>query len=270
MKLYNKPMDYLWILFIAVFLIPVFIYSSKDCIEVSAVQGQLLSGRDALDSLIIESEGRPVLVNFWATWCSPCVGELPEIDELYLSMGDSVTIAAVSIDENLDELLYFREKTPLAMPVIWLSLTEVDELRTEWDLPDVVPVTRILDSGGKEVLTVAGVRSREFFHSALVSAMSGDDIVNEVETSDGEVHINVVGFPNDSTTVVLLERAIELAGDEGVDFYDPSVPADSIAIDSLYLPQGEYPYAQPCVGLACGRPAHTPQELDEYIRQLLD
>ncbi len=272
MKLYKRPVDYLWIVFIGISLIPVLIYSSKEhSIETSDIQGPLLNGRRALDSLIMDAEGTPLLINFWATWCSPCVGELPEIDDLFRSMGDSVSIVAVSIDENIDELLRFREQTLLAMPVVHITLDEREELSAEWELQDVVPVTIILSPDGEEVLRVAGVRSREFFHSVLVETMGDGEIVLKVEESENELHINVVGFPDDSATVILLARARELAGDGGVDFYVPSVRADSITMDSLYLPRGgSYPYAQPCFGLSCGRPARTPEELDEYIRQLLD
>lgn len=271
MELYKRAVDYLWIVFIVIFLIPVFIYSSSEHSGViSDVQGPLLFGRKSLDSIIIESRGIPVLINFWATWCSPCVGELPEIDELFLSMGDSVSIVAVNIDENPDELLHFRERFLLAMPVVQLQHEELDELSSEWELPDVVPVTVILSPDGEEVLKVAGVRSREFFHSALIEAMGGGGVVSDTEEGGTELHIKVVGLPEDSATVILLNRAVELVGECSVDFFNPYSYADSIAMDSLYLPRGDFPYAQPCIGSACGRLARTEEELDENISRLRD
>lgn len=42
--------------------------------------------------------GRPVVLNFWATWCAPCVAELPELDRL--AAGGTVTVLAVSADRT--------------------------------------------------------------------------------------------------------------------------------------------------------------------------
>jgi thiol-disulfide isomerase/thioredoxin len=42
--------------------------------------------------------GRPVLVNLWATWCAPCVAELPDLEILDSSRGDALTVLAISQD----------------------------------------------------------------------------------------------------------------------------------------------------------------------------
>ena len=44
--------------------------------------------------------GKPVLLNFWASWCGPCIQETPSLVDLQKRMGDKVTILGVSIDEN--------------------------------------------------------------------------------------------------------------------------------------------------------------------------
>jgi hypothetical protein len=80
--------------------------------------------------------------------------------------------------------------------------------------------------------------------------------------------VNVVGSPGDSLTEALLEAAVREAGEDGVTFLDPSDPADSMILDSLSLPGGGWPYAQPCVGPACGRPVHTVEDLMEAVELL--
>lgn len=64
--------------------------------HVPAVTFQSLTGEAvALPSLT----GRPVVLNFWATWCAPCVRELPELDRLAGAEAD-VTVLAVSADHG--------------------------------------------------------------------------------------------------------------------------------------------------------------------------
>ena len=48
--------------------------------------------------------GKPVLLNFWATWCPPCVEEVPSLVALQQQVGDKVTVLAVSMDQ--DEAAY--------------------------------------------------------------------------------------------------------------------------------------------------------------------
>ncbi len=48
--------------------------------------------------------GKPVVLNFWATWCPPCVEEMPSLVQLQKQLGDKVTILAVS--EDADDSAY--------------------------------------------------------------------------------------------------------------------------------------------------------------------
>jgi thiol-disulfide isomerase/thioredoxin len=60
--------------------------------------------------------GRPVLVSFWATWCQPCVEEMPSLEALARELGDRATVLAVSVDEDWDAIRrFFPRGTPLTV-----------------------------------------------------------------------------------------------------------------------------------------------------------
>ncbi len=44
--------------------------------------------------------GKPVVLNFWASWCAPCVEEMPSLVQLQKQIGDKATIVAVSVDSD--------------------------------------------------------------------------------------------------------------------------------------------------------------------------
>ena len=270
MARYLKFTDFLWIPIVLVFLFPVIRHSGShtSTADGPVEQGPLMSGREALDSFLASNLGKPVIVNFWATWCTPCVGELPMIDEFRRSMEGRIAVVAVDLgDLELETLLKFREEVNLSMPVVWLSENDAAQLKDDWGLSDVLPITIVFDSGGNETARVAGTRDISFFRNAVEEG-SVPDTASEHHTPELTLHINVVGIEADSLTQILISQAVELAGEEMVDFYDPSIPADSLLMEELYLPNPGYSYAQPCVGDACGRLVKTPSELRLAVMSL--
>ena len=264
--------DWLWVPLVLAFLVPVALLVVPKHAAGPAFEetGPLLEGRGALDSLLQASSGRRVLVNLWATWCTPCIGELPHLARVRDSLYPSVEVVAVSVgDPDLEAVRRFHSEAALPLPMVWLDTEEARRLLDEWEVADVLPVTMLLRPGGREETRVAGARSLEFF-----MAMAGDGDVHSLPGDGhggyhGVLHVNVVGPADAQETVALLEEAVRLAGEEGVDLYDPGNPADSAAMDSLMLPRMDVPYAQPCVGSACGRIATTPAMLAEVASALV-
>ena len=63
-----------------------------------------------------QSKQRVVLINFWATWCPPCVAEMPELQELYDNYKGQVDFYFVST-ENKEKLQLFLDKKEYSLPV---------------------------------------------------------------------------------------------------------------------------------------------------------
>jgi len=65
-----------------------------------------------------EFKGHVVVLNFWATWCPPCVMETPSLEKFASDMKpDGVTVVGVSVDENENQLNQFIQRYHLSYPV---------------------------------------------------------------------------------------------------------------------------------------------------------
>ncbi|MFT3978429.1 MAG: TlpA disulfide reductase family protein [Sphingomonas bacterium] len=101
---------------------------------------------------LADFKGKPVLLNLWATWCAPCVKELPSLDALAAKTGDTVTLLAVSQDMQPEKVAPFvaarhlQRLKPYTDPDMGLSLGYRVNL----------PTTILFDSQGKEVWRTSG------------------------------------------------------------------------------------------------------------------
>ena len=98
--------------------------------------------------------GKPVLINLWATWCVPCVTEMPLLDELAAELGDSVTVLTVSEDiQGAEKVVpFFAERNFAHLPQ-WLDPD--NSLAVSYGGTGL-PLTVLYDAEGKEVWRVAG------------------------------------------------------------------------------------------------------------------
>jgi len=98
--------------------------------------------------------GKVVVVNFWATYCVPCIGEFPAFNKLYHDFASKgVTVIGVAMDEDpASKVPSFLKKHPLDYPVALGS----DALNQQYKLEDGLPVTLIYDRAGKQVQRFEG------------------------------------------------------------------------------------------------------------------
>lgn len=63
-----------------------------------------------------ELQGRPVLLNFWASWCPPCRAEMPDLQDFHTRYGDQVTVLGINWAEDLETVRAFLERYGITYP----------------------------------------------------------------------------------------------------------------------------------------------------------
>jgi len=98
--------------------------------------------------------GHPALVNLWATWCAPCVKELPALDQLAANSTGKMAVVAISEDMNGDADVQPFWKSH-GIKALTAYTDKANKLMTAVGAAEL-PVTVLYDSKGKEVWRVAG------------------------------------------------------------------------------------------------------------------
>lgn len=94
-----------------------------------------------------------VFINFWATWCPPCLAEMPDIHDLYQKMeGTGVRFVMVALDEEFDKALKYKQKKHYSFPIYRLNspLPTVFQSRS-------IPTTFVIDANGAVVVKKSGM-----------------------------------------------------------------------------------------------------------------
>ncbi|MDE6589343.1 MAG: TlpA family protein disulfide reductase, partial [Oscillospiraceae bacterium] len=118
---------------------------------------------------LADTRGTVTVINFWATWCTPCVAELPHFDKLYRTYGDSIEVVAVHSDLITDDVdayladydytIHFAQDDSGVVPAYGGSA--------------MLPQTIILDKDGVIIYNAVGSVTYEFLES-LVTPLIAD------------------------------------------------------------------------------------------------
>lgn len=103
---------------------------------------------------LADYRGKVILVNAWATWCAPCVVEMPSLDELErLRGGDDFAVVPVSLDRSLEEAAAFYDRTELSnLPLIHDGTFAIN---ANLELPGL-PTSIFYDGNGRELARLPG------------------------------------------------------------------------------------------------------------------
>ena len=93
--------------------------------------------------------GRPLVLNFWATWCPPCVTEMPELDRFARDFAPKGwQVLGLAIDQA-DAVRRFLAATPVSFPIVITGTAGLELVRALGNATGGLPFTVVLDSDGQ-------------------------------------------------------------------------------------------------------------------------
>ncbi len=133
-----------------------------------------LTGLDDKPVQLSDLKGSVVVLDFWATWCGPCVQSLPHLDQVYKDVKDSgVKIYAVNAQEDKDKVQNFVTSKNLSVPV----LLDTDGAVLKAYLASGIPQTVIIGKDGqvRKVMVGFGPGTEQTLRSELKAAQEAGD-----------------------------------------------------------------------------------------------
>lgn len=115
---------------------------------------------------LADLKGKWVVVNFWATWCAPCVKEIPDLAAFAKAHPDNAVVLGVALDyDNVAQVKTFAKKVGMTYPMV--PGEEQDQAEKQLGRVKGLPTTLIYDPSGKQVLNRTGPITREQLEDIL-------------------------------------------------------------------------------------------------------
>lgn len=151
---------------------------SAIALEADTSKLSYLSAFKEFEELMVNQKGNVVLVNLWATWCKPCVKELPFLEKLHQNYKDKgIKIVTLSIDEvsKADSLVVpFWEEMNFSMDNYLIANqdpgTFVNKIDPLWI--GLLPTSFIFDANGKKIETITGAMSYRGFEKKMLKVLN--------------------------------------------------------------------------------------------------
>jgi peroxiredoxin len=115
---------------------------------------------------LADYKGRPLIINFWATWCGPCKLEIPAFVSLVDKYeGKRFTVLGISVDDSPEDLQKFAAEYKMNYPVL-VGLGH-DDLQETYEATFAVPVSWFIRPDGTVALKHEGTATPEWFEAQV-------------------------------------------------------------------------------------------------------
>ncbi len=130
-----------------------------------AAPGFTLRGLDQKNVQLGQFRGKPVMLNFWATWCAPCSAEMPNIEKAYEQHSDGdVVILAVNQNESAEQVSGYADLYRLHFPILLDDHGEVGNKYRVQALPTTIFIDR---TGTIREIHIGGPMTPDFIQARL-------------------------------------------------------------------------------------------------------
>jgi peroxiredoxin len=133
----------------------------------------VLKDMDGHDVRLADFKGRPMLINFWATWCSPCKAEIPWfVDMAAKYKAQRLAVVGISVDDPPEAIRQFAAQYKVNYPM--LVGNGQDDLIAQYEAGLVVPVTWLIRPNGTVLTKAQGIHAREWFEKQVEEMIAVD------------------------------------------------------------------------------------------------
>src|SRR6185295_17990476 len=128
-----------------------------------------LKDMNGVDVKLASFKGKPIVLNFWATWCGPCRAEIPSLVELNKKYNEEgvgdVVILGISVDDPVEKLKPYATQMKMNYPV--LVGNGRDDVQDAFGPLWGIPVTVFIDREGRIAKKHSGIASKEQFEQEI-------------------------------------------------------------------------------------------------------
>jgi cytochrome c biogenesis protein CcmG/thiol:disulfide interchange protein DsbE len=164
--------------------------SDEDAQALSSVQSDLvgkpappftLRNLDGKEVKLADFKGKVVILDFWATWCPPCVKEIPDYIELYKQYKEQgFEMVGISVDIGADVVKSFVQQHHVNYPMLMAD----GNVQGSYGGMRAIPTTFVIDKAGKIQRQYVGYRNRSVFEADIKALLAGKSLAQvEPKTS---------------------------------------------------------------------------------------
>ena len=124
------------------------------------------TGADGQPHKVSDYATKPLVLNFWATWCPPCVGEMPHFQEVYAEKGSQFNLVSVAVASSEDPKAFADSNG-----YTWTFGQVTDDVAPQMYGIEGIPATFFYDKSGKLVDQMIGGMSKEEFEERLAKIL---------------------------------------------------------------------------------------------------